>query len=111
MALQTIMTFASRREGRVCVLLPAIALAAGLAGCSMPIAGFIDAAPTGTVKSATYPFAREDWAKAEPAMIAAIRAEAADDPAQWSNAESGRRGVVIGVGARFVKGGATCRGF
>jgi surface antigen len=94
------------------------ALAAGLAlagfaldGCSMSIPGFIDASPTGAVKTPFYPFAQEDWAKAEPALIAAIRAGVGDDPALWSNAASGRSGVVAGVGARFARGGATCRAF
>ncbi len=77
----------------------------------MQIHGFIDASPTGSAKSATYPFAQEDWPKAEPAMIAAIRADAADDPAQWSNAASGRRGSIVGIGASFAKGGATCRAY
>jgi surface antigen len=111
MTLQTIVTFASRCEGRFGAVALALALTAGLGGCSMPISGFIDPAPTGSVKSASYPFAQEDWAKAEPAMIAAIRADAADDPAQWSNSSSGRHGSVVGVGARFDKGGATCRAF
>jgi surface antigen len=109
MALQTIVTFLARCEGRGAAL--ALLLAAGLAGCSMPIPGFIDASPTGAVKSATYPFAKEDWPKAEPAVIAAIRSDSGDDPAQWSNSDSGRRGVVVGVGARFDKAGATCRAF
>ena len=89
------------------------ALAAGLAlaGCSMSIPGFIDASPTGALKTPFYPFAKEDWAKAEPALIAAIRAGVGDDPAPWSNATSGRSGVVVGVGARFARGGATCRAF
>lgn len=89
------------------------ALTAGLAlaGCSMSIPGFIDASPTGALKSPFYPFAQEDWAKAEPALIAAIRAGVGDDPVLWSNATSGRSGVVVGVGARFARGGATCRAF
>jgi hypothetical protein len=77
----------------------------------MSIPGFVDASPTGSVKSANYPFATEDWLKAEPAVIAAIRADEGDDPAQWRNAASGRRGAVVGIGARFARSGATCRAF
>lgn len=109
--MQTIVTFASRREGRGLAFASALILAAGLAGCSMSIPSFVDASPTGVVKSATFPFAEEDWPKAAPAMLAAIRAAAADDPAQWSNADSGRRGLIVGIGARFAKGAATCRAY
>ena len=104
-----------RSEGRVARRGAVAAIFAlmgfGLGGCSMSIPGFIDASPTGAVKSPVYPFAPEDWAQAEPAVIAAIRAGLGDDPAQWSNEASGRSGVVVGVGARFAKGGATCRAF
>ena len=77
----------------------------------MSIPGFVDPTPTGSVKSKTYPFADEDWSKAEPALIAAVRADAGDDPVHWSNTGSGRRGAVEGVGARFQREGATCRAF
>jgi surface antigen len=77
----------------------------------MPIPGLIDLSSTGTVRPATYPFAKEDWPKAEPALIAAIRAGSGDDPAEWNNADSGRRGVIVGLGSRFARGGATCRTF
>jgi surface antigen len=105
--------FARRRERRMSAQAQLAALTAVLAlgGCSMSIPGFIDASPTGAVKNPSYPFAQEDWAKAEPALIAAIRAGAGDDPAQWSNEASGRSGVVVGVGARFAKSGANCRAF
>jgi surface antigen len=111
MNVQSITTFRGRREGLSWARLAALTGGLALAGCSMPIPGFIDASPTGSVKSATYPFAQEDWAKAEPAVIAAIRADAGDDPARWSNADSGRAGLIVGVGGRFAKGGATCRAF
>lgn len=77
----------------------------------MSIPGFVDPTPTGSVKSKTYPFAEEDWSKAQPALIAAIRADAGDDPARWSNSGSGRHGAVEGIGARFQRSGATCRAF
>ena len=108
------MAFAVRREGRARALArPAVAVGVGLwlAGCSMSIPGFVDRAPTGSIKSKTYPFAEEDWAKAEPALIAAIRADASDDSSLWNNAASGRRGAVAGIGSRFERGGATCRAF
>jgi surface antigen len=82
-----------------------------LAGCSMPIPGFVDASPTGAIKAKTYPFSEEDWPKAEAALITAIRADNGDDPAQWSNSSTGRRGAVAGLGARFQRSGATCRVF
>jgi surface antigen len=110
--------FAHRREGRMAAAARLAALASGLAaaglslcGCSMSIPGFIDAAPTGALRTPFYPFAQEDWAKAEPALLAAIRAGVGAEPAPWSNEASGRSGVVVGVGTRFAKDGATCRAF
>jgi hypothetical protein len=89
----------------------AIAALFWLSGCSMSIPGFVDPSPTSSIKSKTYPFAEEDWAKAEPALMAAIRADDGDDPARWSNTASGRGGAVEAVGARYERGGANCRGF
>ncbi len=112
--MQKIEAFASRREGRSATLLrysAAVAAMLWLSGCSMPIPGFVDASPTGAVKTKTYPFAEEDWSKAEAALITAIRADNGDDAAQWSNSASGRRGAVAGLGARFQRSGATCRVF
>jgi len=74
----------------------------------MPIPGFIDPAPTGSIKSPTYPFAQEDWPKAQAALIAAVHA---DDAAEWRNADSGGQGTVVGVGPAYAKAGATCRAF
>ena len=107
--MQIIMASTPRREGFA--LLTAGALALALSGCSMSIPGLIDRTPTGSVKSATYPFANEDWPKAEAALIAAIRADAADDPALWNNAETGRKGSIAAIGARFTRAGAACRAF
>ena len=112
--MQQIVGFALGREGRrgsTPRRFVALGAVLALAGCSMPIPGFVDLAPTGSVKSKTYPFADEDWAKAEPALIAAIRADAGDDPSIWTNAGSGRRGAVEGIGARFQRAGANCRAF
>ena len=103
----SIKTFSGAREWRVVALAAALALS----GCSMSIPALVDRAPTGSVKSPTYPFADEDWAKAEPALIAAIRAEDTDTAEQWTSEASGRRGAVIGVGGRFARGAATCRAF
>jgi hypothetical protein len=102
--LNPITAFARRRERGGYVLLAALALS----GCSMPIAGFIDPAPTGAIKSPTYPFAEEDWPKAQAALISAVRA---DDVAEWRNADSGAQGTVVGVGPAYPKGAATCRAF
>ena len=99
---------ALRIEGRMAA---AVVTALALSGCSMPIPALIDATPTGAIRAPTYPFAKEDWDKAEPALLAAIRAEEGDDPAGWNNDISGRKGLIVGVGARFAKGGATCRAF
>jgi len=101
------MAFPARRERRVALL----ALLLALGGCSMPISGLIDRTPTGAVKSPTYPFAEEDWPKVEPALLAAIRAEAGDEPTVWASEASGRRGAVAAVGTSFAKAGATCRSF
>ena len=112
--MQEIEAFASRREGRGAALLRSGAVVAAilwLSGCSMSIPGFVDPSPTGAIKSKTYPFAEEDWPKAEAALIAAIRSDAGDDPAQWTNSASGRRGAVAGLGVRFQRAGATCRVF
>ena len=70
-----IKAFVPQREGRYAAFGFAALAALGLAGCSMPIPGFIDATPTGSVKSRSYPFAEEDWAKAEPALLAAAERE------------------------------------
>ena len=105
--LRSIKAFLGPRERRVA----AFAFTLALGGCSMPIPGLIDRAPTGAIRSPTYPFAEEDWPKAEPALLASIRAEAGDDPAAWVNEASGRRGAVAAVGASFAKAGATCRSF
>ena len=101
-----ITAFARRRERRALAL--ALAAVLSLGGCSMPIPGFIDAAPTGSVKSPTYPFAEEDWPKAQAALMSAVRA---DEVAEWRNAESGGQGTVVGVGPAYPKGAATCRAF
>jgi hypothetical protein len=83
--------------------------ALALSGCSMSIPGFVDKTPTGSVRPPTYPFAQEDWDKAQPAVLAAIRAEDGEDPASWSNDASGHKGMVIGIGARITRNGSTCR--
>jgi len=85
----------------------ALAAALALGGCSMPIGGLIDPLPTASVKSPTYPFAAEDWPKAQVALLAAIRA---DEVMDW-RAESGGQGTVVGVGPSYAKAGATCRAF
>jgi surface antigen len=77
----------------------------------MSIPGFVDPSPTGAIRSTDYPFAKEDWPKAEAALIAVIGADVGADPTSWSNDESGRSGSVVGVGARFARAGATCRAF
>ncbi|MDE3177136.1 MAG: hypothetical protein KGM15_13625 [Pseudomonadota bacterium] len=107
--MQIIKASTSRREG--VSLSVTLVLLTALSGCSMSIPGLIDRTPTGAIKSPSYPFASEDWSKAEPALLAVIRADAADDPAQWSNEDSGHKGSVAAVGARFNKGGAACRAF
>ena len=100
-----IKAFAPRCERRLAVFALAAVLALG--GCSMPIGGLIDPLPTASVKSPTYPFAAEDWPKAQGALLAAIRA---DEVADW-RAESGGEGTVVGVGPAYAKAGATCRAF
>jgi hypothetical protein len=92
-------------------IIAAAALAAGLGGCSMSIPGFIDRQPTGSIRPKTYPFAAEDWSVVEPVLRASLRAEEGADPATWANADSGRRGEVLGVGRAFTRDGAVCRTF
>lgn len=96
-----------RRESRAYVAVLAAGLA--LSGCSISLPSLIDTTRTGAIRAASYPFAAEDWDKASPAVISAIRAEPGDEPSAWSSDASGRRGAVVGIGARFARSGATCR--
>ncbi len=77
----------------------------------MSIPGFVDPSPTGAIRSPNYPFAKEDWPQAKAALIDAIQAAAGADPSAWRNDDTGRRGAIVGVGARFARAGATCRAF
>ena len=104
-----IVTIWVRREGLA--LAATLALSGALSGCSVPIPGLIDYAPTGAIHPATYPFAQEDWDSARPALAAAIAAAPGAAPAPWANATSGQHGMVTGVGARYARAGANCRAF
>ncbi len=81
----------------------------------MPIPGLIDNDPTGSIKprpsASANPFDSGDWREAEPALRAAMRAEAPAPPSTWSNPETGRRGRFISVAGLFKREGEACRAF
>ena len=86
----------------------------GLGGCSvsMPMAGFIDNDPTGSVKPRAVeanPYDPDDWKQAERAIASALKSEEAAVPAGWTNPDTGRKGRVTAVAAPFKRAGVLCR--
>ena len=81
----------------------------------MPIPGFVDDDPVGAIKpkasASANPFEAADWKAAEPALRAAMRAQASAAPSIWSNAETGRRGQFLAVAGPFKRAGEECRAF
>ena len=95
------------------------AAALALAGCavSIPLPGFIDNEPTGSIKSKSTPAAlssaydSRDWRLAEPVLSATLRAKNGDPPGAWSNPETGAHGEFLAVAASFERDGRRCRAF
>jgi hypothetical protein len=99
---------------------PVFALAAAalaLAGCSIPLPGFIDDQPTGSIKPKAAPpvlssaYDSSDWRLAEPALSTTLRAKNADQPGAWSNPDTGTHGEFLAVAGSFERDGRPCRAF
>jgi len=93
------------------------AAALALAGCAIPLPGFIDDQPTGAIKPKTAPAAlssaydSRDWRLAEPVLSATLRAKDGDQPGAWSNSETGAHGEFLAVAGSFERDGPPCRAF
>ena len=93
------------------------AAALALAGCAIPLPGFIDDQPTGAVKPKAAPAAlssaydSRDWRLAEPVLSATLRAKNGEQPGAWSNPETGAHGEFLAVAGSFERDGRPCRAF
>jgi hypothetical protein len=94
-----------------------VAAALALAGCSIPLPGFIDDEPTGSIKPKAAPAAlssaydSRDWRLAEPALSATLRAKDGGPPGAWSNPDTGAHGEFLAVAGAFDRDGRPCRAF
>jgi hypothetical protein len=81
----------------------------------MPIPGFVDDEPIGSIKptaaAPVNPFEAADWRIAEPALRAAMRAQSSAPPSTWSNSDTGRHGQFLAVAGPFKRAGRDCRAF
>ena len=106
--------WAALRAGSV-----AAATALALAGCSlsMPLPGFIDDEPIGSIKpnaastALSSAYDSRDWRLAEPTLSATLRAKAGGERGTWSNPETGAHGEFVAVAASFQRDGLACRVF
>jgi hypothetical protein len=93
------------------------AAALTLAGCAIPLPGFIDDRPTGAIKPNAAPAAlssaydSRDWRLAEPVLSATLRAKDGGQPGAWSNPETGAHGEFLAVAGSFERDGRPCRAF
>ncbi len=95
------------------------AAALALAGCSVsiPLPGFIDDQPTGSIKPKAAPAALSsaydsgDWRLAEPVLSTTLRAKDGEQPGAWSNPETGTHGEFLAVAGSFEREGRPCRAF
>ena len=99
---------------RIRAALLILVVAGGAGGCSvsMPLPGFIDNDPTGSIKpraGGANPYEPGDWKQAEPAIASALKSEAAAEPIGWTNPDTGRKGRVTAVAAPFRREGSVCR--
>jgi len=91
--------------------------AVALAGCSIPLPGFIDDQPTSSIKPKAAPavlssaYDSNDWRLAEPALSATLRAKNVDQPGAWSNPDTGTHGEFLAVAGSFDRDGRPCRAF
>lgn len=108
----------SRRRARAA----AVALAAaalGLSGCalSIPLPGFIDDTPTGSIKpkasaaALSSAYDSSDWRLAEPVLSETLRGKDGGKPGAWSNPQSGSHGEFVAVAGSFDRDGRSCRAF
>jgi hypothetical protein len=94
-----------------------VAAALALAGCSIPLPGFVDDEPTGSIKPKPAPAALSsaydphDWRVAEPVLSAILRAKDGDPSGAWSNPETGTHGEFVAVAGSFERDGRPCRAF
>jgi hypothetical protein len=106
------------RALRLLARLAAFAFAAtALTGCAIPLPGFIDDQPTGSIKSKAAPamlssaYDSSDWRLAEPVLSATLRAKIADERGAWSNPDTGTHGEFLAVAGSFDRDGRPCRAF
>ena len=106
------------RAPRLLARLAAFAFAAvALAGCSIPLPGFIDDQPTGSIKPKAAPavlssaYDSSDWRLAEPVLSATLRAKDGDPAGAWSNSDTGTHGEFLAVAGSFERDGHPCRAF
>ena len=98
-------------------LLPVLALAAGLGGCSfsMALPSFLHDDETGSIVPQRTRLGEriddDDWRIARPALEKALGATDSDPPVAWSNPATGRSGLFQSVGLPFAREGARCRAF
>jgi len=100
------------------VRLAAAGLAAAfLAGCSInvPLPSLMSDDTTGSIKARATPFSGDldeaDWRIAEPRLAEALKSATGDEPKQWANPASGRKGAFQPVAGAFKRGEQTCRAF
>jgi hypothetical protein len=106
------------RAPRLLARLAAFAFAAAaLTGCAIPLPGFIDDQPTGSIKPKAAPavlssaYDSSDWRLAEPVLSATLRAKNADERGAWSNPDTGTHGEFLAVAGSFDRDGRPCRAF
>ena len=92
-----------------------LALAAG--GCSMsfPLPGFVDRAPTGSVKERPVILSsaldKEDMRRANAALAVALDPQGTGDHVAWDNPQSGAKGSFSAPAPPFPKQDQICRAF
>jgi surface antigen len=103
--------------------LPAVLLAASLAGCSVAVPNAAptalargDDGPTGSIpKKAPETISRaldaEDWRRAAAAMGTALDPQGSGASVNWDNPQSGAKGSFTPVGQPYPLDGKVCRAF
>jgi len=92
-------------------------LAAVLTGCAInvPLPSLMSDDTTGSIKARPTPFSGDldetDWRIAEPGLARALKSGGGDEPQQWTNPASGRKGAFQSVAGAFKRDGQTCRAF
>ena len=89
----------------------------GLSGCAIPLPGFIDDAPTGSIKpkasaaALSSAYDSSDWRLAEPVLSETLRGKDGGKPGAWSNPQTGAHGEFVAVAGSFERDGRPCRVF